>query len=174
MNNFVFERSSGLAGYRNTKTGEWKRISEFNKSFISLEDFLAQEDPHRTHYMTGRQFLCYYQLAKASYLQFGEDGPPVGAKVITYFAGHGGNGHNTRIFGGQYGNSPDFFELTDPSAPSIYGRRDGVSLVEKETWWKHIAPIDPEIKDFGGLPLFLTKKLRYTELETMIAFVCGR
>lgn len=153
MKNFVFERSSG--------------------GFISLEDFLAQEDPHRIHYMTGRQFLCYYQLAKASYLQFGEGGPPVGAKVITYFAGHGGMGHNTRIFGGQNGNSSDYFELTDPSASKFHGGY-GVSLVEKDAWWRHIAPIDPEIKDFGGLPSFLTKKLRYTELETMIAFVCGR
>lgn len=172
MNNWVFERSSGFAGYRNTKTGEWKE-TKCPGGFISLKDFLAQEDPHRIHYMTGRQFLCYYQLAKASYLQFGEDGPPIGAKVITYFAGHGGMGHNTRIFEGNYcsNSDSDYFELNDPSAIHV---GTGISLVEKETWWKHIAPIDPEIKDFGGLPPFLTKKLRHTELETMIAFVCGR
>ena len=142
-------------------------------TFLSLEDFIAQEDPHRIHYMTGRQFLCYYQLAKASYLQFGEDGPPVGAKVITYFTGHGGVGHNTRIFGGNYGSSSDsdYFELNDPSA---LHNRAGISLVENETWWRHFAPVDPPIK-IVDFPSFLIKKPKWTELETMIRFVaCER
>lgn len=170
MNNWVFERSSGFMGYRNTKTGEWKRKMEFP----TIEEFLAQEDPHRIHYMTGRQMLCYYKLSKASYLQFGDEGPPVGAKVITYFAGHNGMGHNTRIFGGQYGSGPDWFELSDPCASVFSGPYDNrVSLVEKETWWRQIAPIDPPI-EIVDLPSFLTKKPRHTELGTMIAFVCGR
>jgi hypothetical protein len=143
------------------------------KKFPSLEQFLIQEnqDKFTIKLMKATSWLAYYQLAKASFEQFGENGPPVNSTVIAFFAGHGGNGFNTRIFGGEY-NSLYFKLIRRNLEPVTRKETESISLVEKETWWREIVSIDP-ITEFGTLPDFIKRRNNYSDLELMAKHISG-
>lgn len=143
------------------------------KNFPSLEQFLLQESQDKLiiKLMKATSWLAYYQLAKASFEQFGESGPPVNSKVIAFFAGHGGNGFNTRIFGGECNSL--YFKLINRNIEPVSRKEvESISLVEKETWWRDIVSIEPAT-EFGELPDFIKRRNNYSNLELMAKHVSG-
>jgi hypothetical protein len=133
------------------------------KEFITLEEFLTtQYDINgRTLSRSSSSWLYAYRLAKASFEQFGENGPPVGAKVITLVKGHGGNGCDIRKFDGEYNER--FFK--------ILGDQDRVSLVSKATWWSEIVSLDPVTVGWGELPKFIFKRPSWCEVHCLVRHI---
>lgn len=129
------------------------------KDFLTLEEFLiAQYDINgRILSRSSSSWLYAYRLAKASFEQFGENGPPIGAKVITLVNGHGGSGCDIRKFDGEY-NERFFKILCD---------QDRVSLVFKAKWWLEIASLDPVTVGWGELPKHIYKRPSWNEVHCL-------
>lgn len=107
----------------------------------SLEEFLSLPDSDdKSEFlkpMVGRDWLWLYNSAKASYEQYGEEGPPVGTKVTTLFAGHGGGAGAIRTFVGVYWADERFFVLSRREKDE---KEDRISLVNRKYWWREILP----------------------------------
>lgn len=138
--------------------------------FLSLEQFLLlpeldYENEFREFYehKTGTQWYYWYQLAKASFNQFGNDGPPIGSKVLTLVSGHGGSGADERTFGGPDSNGR-FFQLNS---------YNGVSLLTKASWWREIVCIDPEPTGWGPYPKHFYKKQYWSDIKNIVHFIVG-
>jgi hypothetical protein len=123
-----------------------------NKFKYSLEEFLLlpdnyYEDREFSKYLLGRDWLWLYNSAKASYEQYGEDGPSVGSKVTTLFAGHGGGPGAIRTFDGVYPEDERYLLIYYNdfvhSASSIIEKKN--SLVCRKYWWREILPYESEI-----------------------------
>jgi len=139
------------------------------KEFMSLEQFLLmEEDHHSIYYKSSEVWVYWYRLAKASFEQFGENGPPVGSKVITLVNGHCGNGFDFRIFVGNDDGDERFFQLKRNNDDC-----SGISLVEKSKWWKQIVSLDPPTVGWGELPDCISKRNRFgkTDLESIAEFI---
>jgi len=136
--------------------------------FFSLEQFLLmEEDHHSIYYKSSEVWVYWYRLAKASFEQFGENGPPIGSRVITLVNGHGGNGFDFRTFAGDFDEK--FFQIErDNGAVG-----SGVSLVDKCKWWKQIVSFDPLTVGWGELPECIKKRNQFgrTELESISEFI---
>lgn len=131
------------------------------KEFLTLEEFLCPFDD-RSKFHTSSSWVYLYRLAKASFEQFGEAGPPVGSEVLTLVNGHGGNGCDLRIFGGDYDG--DFFKL-------IRGKDDSsVSLVGKKNWWREIVSINPLTVGWGELPKHIRRRSE-DGLQEIVRFI---
>lgn len=135
-------------------------------SFPSLEEFLSLSDdpgiPHDRDFNAHRQgyaWLVWYRVAQASWNRWGDNGPPVGSKVITLVSGHGGRGCDHRTFGGVYEDDPRFFTLKRTyknSYTSAWGNpgdsvREQLSLVNRSTWWRSITPLSPDNEMFARM-----------------------
>lgn len=138
------------------------------KDFISLGEFLllpanSYEKPFREFWKhkTGTQWYYWYRLAKASFEQFGIDGPPIGSSVITLVSGHGGSGKDQRIFKGP-AEDKRFF---------LISRGDETSWVNKDTWWREIVCSNPEPTNWGKYPEGFFKRPRNTEFEAIIELI---
>lgn len=143
--------------------------------FISLEEFLLLPETNYKEFRefykhkTGTQWWCWYQLAKASFNQFGESGPPIGSKVFTLVSGHGGGGGNQRIFGGQYldkDNNP----FKDANENYFFLKYENEkSLVNKSSWWREIISI--ETVDLPPFPKDFYRRPRDSNLEAYICLI---
>lgn len=134
------------------------------KEFMTLEEFLLPFDDRRKHH-TSMSWVYLYRLAKASFEQFGENGPPVGSKVITLVNGHGGNGADHRVFAGDYNEV--FFKLTRVTLDGD----EQESLVTKATWWREIVSLDPLTVGWGDLPKHIFKRHFSNELYSLVQFI---
>lgn len=150
--------------------------------FIPLEEFLLLpnmicKNEYREFYKhkTGTQWYYWYQLAKASFNQFGETGPPIGSTVLTLISGHGGSGGNKRKFCGQYiSGNKDFDNNVNKNFFKIQDNNGYESLVYKDYWWREIVAIDPEPIGWGGFPKGkFYKRQHYTELEAIVEYIIG-
>jgi hypothetical protein len=103
-----------------------------NTTFPTLEEFLLYKEPGMTRCKTGKWWLLWYQLSKENF----ESGvPKFGEKVITLVNGHGGNGCDTRVF--MESDLPKYYYLPN---------RERGSLVDKETWYRIIVPVNIQLK----------------------------
>lgn len=102
------------------------------KEFLSLREFMLLPNDHRICRLEAPHWLWFYDRAKASWEQFGDDGPPLGSIVTTLFAGHGGGPGCVRRFDGCCQRDDRYFALSREG--------DGTSLVERPTWWHEIVP----------------------------------
>ena len=122
------------------------------KTFLTLEEFLTlldQTEPKYarallTEHKTGPEWVALYKRAKQSWEEYGDEGPPVGAPVITLESGHGGRGGDYRIFEGIETTDPRYF-LISRQEINWQGSRKYVSMVLKDFWWKSIY-VDPTWK----------------------------
>jgi hypothetical protein len=128
------------------------------KDFMTLEEFLAPFDDRGCCH-TSTSWVYLYRLAKASFEQFGDQGPPVGAKVITLVNGHGGNGCDIRTFAGDY--NEDFFGIKKPATDYDSER---ISLVDKAIWWRQIVSLEPLTVGWGELPKHIFNRPAFEEL----------
>lgn len=124
--------------------------------FLTINEFMSFDEEIRS--LTGKAWLCYYELAKASYLKFGIDGPPIDSNVIVYFNGAGGNGFDRRKFIGS--RDSVYFNLK-----SEFGHESSTFIYEKINWWKYFVPYELIECDFN--PNWLRKKIRYNHIENL-------
>lgn len=128
------------------------------KNFPDLREFLLlresddvyKRSPHRSDPILDRegfskaQELVYrYDIAKASWEKYGDEGPPIGSKVVTLFAGHGGGPGCIRIFLGDVEGKGTHFYLSRTEK-----KDDQRSVVTKDIWWMVIQPV--EDADWNG------------------------
>jgi hypothetical protein len=115
------------------------------EEFISFEEFVALPDlpevnRHLVKSLMGPAWLEWYHIAKASFILFGNDGPPLNSDVITLTNGFNGTGCNIRILG-DYKEDNRFFSL------SRYVNDPHVSISYKATWWRDFAPYSGSIEE---------------------------
>jgi len=116
-------------------------------AFLSLREFLLLEDKYdrskfkrlmiNGHYKS-RFFVELYDKAKKSWEKYGDDGPPVGSKVMTFFGGHGSSGPAVRILGKEYSYGEfNYFQLIRKERDYFDSKNDieRVSLADKWCWW---------------------------------------
>ena len=113
------------------------------KRFPSLRDFLLMKDPTHSYKMSAHRdyrhaenFVELYDIAKASWEKFGDDGPPIGSKVETLTAGHGGGEGLIRTFEGICQYDKRFFNLS-----RVEGDRKILSSVMRTYWWIEIKAV---------------------------------
>lgn len=88
--------------------------------------------------LTAENWPKLYDLCKASFETYGDEGPAIGSKVMTLVAGHGGGPGCIRTFGGPFEEDKFYFYLS---------RRDEhlgeqKSLVLRSHWWTEFIVID--------------------------------
>lgn len=125
------------------------------KEFISLREFLLLKDPfykdnsrsvHRGDYLDYRkgwsmaeEAVMRYDIAKASWEMYGDEGPPFGSIVRTLQSGHGGGPGVEATLTGLFERDPRCFLLTRKEKDSFYKtEHEEHSLVERTQWWVHI------------------------------------
>lgn len=114
-------------------------------NFVSLKDFLLLKDPfddygaflHSTSY-PAYQWVQLYDLAKESFEKYGNNGPPIGSKVITLRPGHGGCEGSIRIFNGIDDGDKRFFVISR-------SENKLTSLVYKDFWWAELYHLDKDL-----------------------------
>lgn len=99
-------------------------------TFISLEEFLRQPGDLR---LLSADWLWYYNRAKKSFDQYGEQGPPIGSAVTTLVNGHCGSIGSIRKFEGAYEADVRYFCINKYEC-------DLPSLVYRNSWWMEITP----------------------------------
>jgi hypothetical protein len=117
-------------------------------SFPDLRTFLLLRDPIDTRY--NKSAFCssttqlgyrrgynafevavhVYDVAKANWERFGDDGPPLGTMVQMLESGHCGSAGALRIMAGVFERDPRFFQVRRSSGD--------VSLVVRNNWWLHM------------------------------------
>ncbi len=121
------------------------------ESFPSIKEFLCLKDPNSKYgesmhqiKLWPEQLVAYYNCAKANWEKFGDEGPPIGTKVITLLPGFDGEENAKRTItqkieatGGPY------FEL-ERSA-------DRVTWARISLWWMlfTVPELSPFHKDRG-------------------------
>lgn len=125
-----------------------------NKPFISLEEYLLLKDPtdkeprRPAHniYRTPEQWLRFYEIAKASYDKYGDEGPALGSKVVTLVHGHGGSMGVVGILDRVMERDPRFFLLLRKVRRDAYHGGSEYdtqeSMVIREQWWNEIRVYD--------------------------------
>ncbi len=115
------------------------------KEFYSLREFLLLKDPlykseDRSIFnesASPEYWVKRYDLAKSSYEEYGQEGPPINSQVITLVSGHGGCAGVQRKFIGIYKDDERFFAIE---------REDinhwKTSLVLRDYWWASIIHKD--------------------------------
>lgn len=121
------------------------------KQFMGLREFLLLKDPTdqygrsvfrgdflpqnaRNGSSSAMDCVDRYDIAKASWEQFGAEGPPIGTQVEMLEAGHGGSAGVIRTFGGVYDSDTRFFQVYREEMR--YGKVEKqVSLVLRDTWF---------------------------------------
>lgn len=111
------------------------------KKFPSLRKFLLLKDGtfpisrsiHRDPFCA-EDFVKLYDIAKASWEKYGDNGPPVGVNVEMLTAGHGGGAGVIRKFEGEHPRHREYFCV---SREEIYFDmiEKKLSLVDKPFWW---------------------------------------
>src|SRR5271170_62605 len=82
------------------------------RTFMLLGDLPGDNRPFSV-YMTGPDWLKLYDCAKASWDQYGDQGPPIGSKVESLRAGHGNfRSGAIRTFEGIYDLDSRFFTIS--------------------------------------------------------------
>lgn len=85
----------------------------------------------------GGDLVRRYDYAKASWEKYGEEGPPIGSKVMTLQGGHGGGVWVQRIFEGIYDRDSRFFSIS-----RIENGQKQISIVERDVWWAIIMVVE--------------------------------
>lgn len=130
------------------------------KQFMDLREFMMLKDPlykkksdersvHRNEVFDWRKglsnaedVLMRYDIAKASWEKYGDEGPPFGSKVQTLHSGHGGGPGVIATLAGIFDRDKRFFLLTRKERDSFHKEREGQSIVERTQWWVHIKVIE--------------------------------
>lgn len=130
------------------------------KPFMSLREFLLLRDTTARYdtsvfrggmmpskrggispYSHQEDSVHRYDAAKASWEEFGQDGPPVGTKVEMLEAGHGGLEGAIRTMEGISRSDPRFFEVSRTELSYSFNKVEKrISLVCRETWFVHMRP----------------------------------
>ena len=114
------------------------------KKFPTLREFLLLQDPtykyprsiHNGNY-PAEHFVELYDIAKTSWENFGDGGPPYTSKVKMLVAGHGGDAGVIRTLIGSHNNDPRFFIVA-----RYQNDKDMISLVLKQYWWLQMQYIE--------------------------------
>jgi hypothetical protein len=108
-----------------------------SKDFISLREFLSltehpgeKNEREFTQPYTGLQWVRWYDLARSSFLRFGEEGPPVGTVVEVLHHGSG-----MRTFAGVHPEYPTFFRLIQP-------KEIWTTIVSRACWWREFRIVE--------------------------------
>jgi len=132
-----------LCGYVTAayKTECWEK--QEGKEFISLREFLLLKDPYKNEYYTqahrAHEWVALYEIAKLSFDEYGENGPPVGTKVSTLRAGFGCYGPGVvRIVSENTVEKDGFIKITDKKGEHTY--------IVHSPWWLDIVPTSLEEK----------------------------
>lgn len=128
------------------------------KEFMDLREFILLKDPfdkdyprsvhrnevldHRKGLSSAEDVLLRYDIAKASWEKYGDDGPPFGSLVQTLHSGHGGGPGVIATLTGLFERDPRCFLLTRKEWGERNKEREGHSLVERTQWWVHIKVIE--------------------------------
>ena len=128
------------------------------ESFPSLREFLMLRDPYdrepKRSFISHFQldgfhdpagYVAYYDIAKASWERYGDEGPPFGTKVITLMPGHGGGTGSIRTLKGVDASDERFFALSfmEKDPHGILPDRERISLAERVCWWAIFEVYDP-------------------------------
>lgn len=124
------------------------------KEFMSLRDFLLLRDPtdlynepayygapmlfknQKSGASYGMDCVDRYDIAKNSWEQYGEEGPPFGSKVEMLVPGHGGDVGSILTFDGIYPYDTRFFQVYRTRKEYMYDRTEKlVSLVVRKIWF---------------------------------------
>lgn len=131
------------------------------KEFISLREFLLLTEPrdkfhrpiHRNELLAdssntlsnSQDLVRRYDIAKASWEKYGDEGPSFGSKVETLYAGHGGGPGVLAVLTGIYSHDEHDFLLTRQERyhdGRSWVEKEGTSLVERSYWWAMIRVIE--------------------------------
>ena len=118
---------------------------------FTLEEFLSyRENPSTKEYLSlpAESWLVYYDIAKHQYEKYG-DSPPIGSKVITLVSGHGGGPGCIRTLSLDE-KYKDYYVLT---------RDDGVSLVNKNYWYRHFSVLTEDENETRVIKLVIHNNL---------------
>lgn len=126
------------------------------KEFLSLREFCLLKDPFdptrpahdncplsQQILSSAEDIVIRYDIAKKSWERWGDDGPPIGSKVLTLVPGHGGGPFCTRKLSGIFERDDKFFIITQKTGSNKFSE----SLVNRSYWWLEIATPDCIIQD---------------------------
>jgi hypothetical protein len=116
--------------------------------FPDMRDFLLLKNPINPVFLLfqGRlleaaEMVFLYDTAKASWEEYGDDGPPPESKVVMLSPGFGKLGGAVAKLRGIEAGDPRFFELYQ-AASSEWGSSEAVALVMRECWWAHMKVLE--------------------------------
>jgi hypothetical protein len=101
--------------------------------FISLEEFLDfKDETGRPDYklLPGYGWIIWYNLSKESYEKYGDEGPPLGSKVITLVSGFGGGPGVIRVL--------DIYDDNRYVALKA-GLNERLSIAYAKHWWRYFV-----------------------------------
>lgn len=115
-------------------------------SFPTLEEFLVFKDETGSYDYTslpGKIWLVWYNLSREAYFLCGDEGPPIGSKVITLRDG----------FGGSKGSIRKIVATSEPRFDNYFllrslEKNNSQYLSYKPTWWRDLYPY-PNDKEEG-------------------------
>jgi hypothetical protein len=123
------------------------------ETFLSIEEFLCLKDPN-CKYDTSmhqvklwpEQLVAYYNCAKANWERFGDEGPPIGTKVIALTPGFNGEENSERTITKKVEETGGPYFVLERRAGDV-----DVSWARVNFWWMlfTIPELSPFHKDRG-------------------------